>query len=114
MEVWAPETFAAPEGWRDRARIAPHRELHGVRLVVPHPHDVLISKLERFESKDCEHLEQVLEEYPLSPAAFDALVKLTPHRRGAISDPERLRRFEHGLAAARARVEARAGGQPRR
>lgn len=96
VEVWAPETFAAPEGWRERARLVTHQDLPHVRLIVPHPHDVLISKLERMESKDREHARSVLAEYPLEPAVFDRLVASSPHRRGRIKDAERLRRFEHG------------------
>jgi hypothetical protein len=109
LEVWAPETFAAPHGWRDRAKLVTHQEFTGVRLIAPHPHDVVLSKLERFESKDREHLERVLDEFPLTPPEFDALIEQSPYRRGEIDDPERLRRFEAGVAAARTRVQARGG-----
>lgn len=108
VEVWAPETFAAPRRWRERARVTTHADFPGLRLVVPHPHDVLVSKLERFEAKDREHLRRILDELPLSPAEFDALVADAPHRSGAIADPERRRRFDHGVAAAREIVAARA------
>jgi hypothetical protein len=106
IEVWAPETFTA--GWRERARIATQPDFPDVRLVIPHPHDVLISKLERFDSKDRDHLERILDEYPLGTEDFDALVELAPHRRGEIDDTERVRRFEHGVGVARKRIEARA------
>jgi len=96
VEVWAPETFAAPRGWRERARIQSLPDRPRVRLVVPHPHDVLVSKLERFEEKDREHAERVLAELPMTVAELDALLDESPHRCGTIGDAERLRRFERG------------------
>ena len=106
VEVWAPETFAAPDGWRERARLVQHQDLPRVELVIPHPHDVLVSKLERMESKDREHARALLSEYPLETAAFDALVAASPHRRGRVIDPERVRRFEHGCEVVRAMLAA--------
>ena len=108
VEVWAPETFAAPGGWQERARIVSHQDLPKLRLVVPHPHDVLVSKLERWDPKDREHLERILDEYPLGPASFDALVDASPYRQGGIAAADRLRRFEHGVAGARSIIAARA------
>lgn len=105
VEVWAPETFAAPEGWRNRARIVTHRDLPEVRLVIPHPHDVILSKLERFEAKDREHFDRVLEEFPLTSAELERLAATCPQRR-ADAPAERSKRFEHGFAAARARIES--------
>lgn len=103
VEVWSEETFAAPEGWRERGRLVRHQDLPRVRLLVPHPHDVLVSKLERLESKDREH-RRILAEYPLKRAAFDALLEHAPHRRGRIADQERVRRFEHGVGVIRAQI----------
>lgn len=107
VEVWAPETFAAPDGWRERARLVTHQDFPGVRLIVPHPHDVLVSKLERMESKDREHARRILAEYPLTTTAFDDLVATSPHRCGQITDAERVRRFEGGLRVARQMLAAR-------
>jgi hypothetical protein len=101
VEVWAPETFAAPAGWRERARTEVLDDHPGVRLVAPHPHDVLLSKLERFEEKDRDHARRILAEHPLSAAGLDALLEECPHRRGRIADPERVRRFEHGASRLR-------------
>jgi len=96
VEVWAPETFAAPQGWRERARIESLPDLPGVRLVVPHPHDVLVSKLERFEEKDREQAERILAELPMTSRELDALLAESPHRRGTIGDAERLRALIEG------------------
>jgi len=104
VEVWAPETFAAPRTWRERARLVTHQDHPRVRLLAPHPHDVLVSKLERLESKDREHVRRILAEYPMTVRAFDALVDSAPHRRGEITDAERLQRFEHGAAVVRAQL----------
>jgi hypothetical protein len=84
VEVWPSETFAAPEGWRDRAQLMTHQDLPGVRLVIPHPHDVLVSKLEHMDSKDREHVRLILDEYPLTLAEFEGLVGAAPHRTGQI------------------------------
>lgn len=107
VEVWEPETFAAPEGWRERARLVTHQDFPRVRLIVPHPHDVLISKLERLESKDREHARRILLEYPLTAQEFDRLVAASPHRRGLVQDSERLTRFEHNVGVARGMLSRR-------
>ena len=108
VEVWAPETFAAPLRWRDRARTLTMAEHAGVTIVLPHPHDVLMAKLERMEPKDREHMRAILGEYPLTGQRLDELVAETPHRRGEIRATDRAIRFEHGLAELRALL-ARAG-----
>ena len=97
VEVWAPETFTAPVDWRARARIQRHEDHPGVSVVIPHPHDVLISKLERFEEKDREHAKRILAEYPLDEEQLQRLLGETPHRLGTIGDSERVNRFEHGV-----------------
>jgi len=106
VEVWAPETFAAPRGWRERARVRRHEDYPGVRLVIPHPHDVLVSKLERLETKDREHVARILEQCPLAPAVFDDLLAASPHELGEVDEPERLRRFRHGAQTVRELLEA--------
>jgi hypothetical protein len=107
VEVWAPETFTAPHGWRERARVRHHQDFPDVRLIIPHPHDVLVSKLERFETKDREHFAHIVEEYPLSPEAFDLLVAGAPHERGEVDDLERVGRFRTGAAVVRRLLEGR-------
>ena len=104
VEVWSTETFSAPDGWRQRARHVRHQDLPRVSLIVPHPHDVLVSKLERLESKDREHIRRILAEYPLTQTAFDALVRSAPQRHATFDDSERARRFEHGVAVVRAQL----------
>lgn len=59
VEVWGPETFAAPPDWRSRAKSLHDDAVPGVRLVVPHPHDVVIAKLARWSSSDRDHAERV-------------------------------------------------------
>jgi hypothetical protein len=107
VEVWSPETFAAPSGWRERARLVVHQDHPGVRLLVPHPHDVLVSKLERMETKDRDHVRRILAEYPLTAPSFDDLANTAPQRSGAIVDAERRRRFEHGASVVRAQLGSR-------
>jgi hypothetical protein len=74
VEVWGPETFAAPSDWRSRARVLRQDDLPGVRLVVPHPHDVLLSRLERMEPRDRDHVARILAAYPMDAARLDGLV----------------------------------------
>lgn len=97
VEVWDPETFAAPVDWRGRARILQLEELPGLTVLVPHPHDVLCSKLERFEERDVEHARLILAQRPMAALELGQRALVMPHRTGAITDPDRLRRFEHGL-----------------
>ena len=113
VEVWGPETFAAPCGWRERASERTLPERPGVTLVVPHPHDVLLSKLERFEEKDREHAERILAELPLSLGELDELMAESPFRDGTIVDEDRLRRFEHGAQRLRGLIQRGSpGGGP--
>lgn len=99
VEVWGPETFAAPEDWRSRARVLTEETVPEVRLVVPHPHDVVIAKLERWETADQDHARRVVRALPLSRAAALALADRTPYRTGRITDPRRVAAFEAHLAA---------------
>jgi hypothetical protein len=53
-----------------------------VRVLAPHPHDVLISKLERFSDADRDHVRRILGEAPLDRARLEALVDASPYRNG--------------------------------
>lgn len=97
VEVWGPETFAAPEDWETRARSLTNADVPDVTLLVPHPHDILLSKLERWEEQDRQHARQILAERPLTASTLAALAARCPHRTGAVVDPERCARFERGL-----------------
>jgi hypothetical protein len=98
VEVWGPETFTAPADWRSRAQVLTEDAAPGVRLVVPHPHDVLVSKLERWEEADRDHARLILASYPLSREALASLASRTPYRTGVVTDPARVARFEAHLA----------------
>ncbi len=100
VEVWAPETFAAPLDWRSRSRSITMEE-QAVTIVLPHPHDVLMAKLERMEVKDREHIHAILREFPMSTGMLERLVAQVPHRSGAVA-ADRAARFEAGLAELRA------------
>ena len=100
VEVWGPETFAAPADWRTRARTLTNEEFPNVTLVVPHPHDILFSKLERMEPRDHEHLARILARFPMSQERRNALAATTPPALLA-EDHERRVRFEAGHAALR-------------
>jgi hypothetical protein len=97
VEVWAPETFAAPVGWRSRAQVQRLEVSPEVTLLVPHPHDVLFAKLERLTESDVEHARQILAEFPLQKEHLEALAAESPHLTGRITDPERISRFRYGL-----------------
>lgn len=96
VEVWAPETFAAPADWRTRSKRLLLTENPKVSVVLPHPHDVLMAKLERMETKDREHVRAVLAEFPLDDATLAHLVAQMPARRASIA-ADRVARFEAGL-----------------
>lgn len=103
VEVWAPETFAAPSSWRERARTFRFEGYPDVAVVVPHPHDVMLAKLERMDVKDREHLVAILAEYPLSLAQLAHLELEMPHRTGAIA-ADRKARIEGGLQELRVMI----------
>jgi hypothetical protein len=82
VEVLGPETFSGPRAWRSRAVTLVIPEALRVRVLVPHPHDVLISKLERFSDADRDHVRRILGEAPLDRARLDALAGDSPYRTG--------------------------------
>ena len=97
VEVWGPETFAAPSDWRRRARILTEEDAPGVRLVVPHPHDVMLAKVERWDPSDVDHARRILRVYPLTTAALLDLDERMPYRDGRIVDPRRREAYEINL-----------------
>ena len=99
VEVWAPETFAAPLNWRSRAKVLTEETAPDVRLVVPHPHDILFAKLERWESGDREHARRILAHLPMDLRRMRHLLAETPYRVGLITDPLRIRDFEGHVPA---------------
>ena len=103
VEPWPKETFAAPFTWRRRAMERNHLGRTEVRLVVPHPHDILMSKLERGEAQDWDHARRILARIPFDSGELDTLADEMPHRTGDITDPERCARFEANLASLRRR-----------
>lgn len=107
VEVWAQETFAAPLGWRERARVLTFDELPDVSVIVPHPHDVLLAKLGRFDESDRDHADRVLAQYPLDEQQLGQLAASSPYRTGGIVEPDRRARFEFALKQLSAMVRRR-------
>lgn len=105
VEVLDPETFIAPSTWRARALKLTLPEAPGVAITVPHPHDVLISKLERFEPADRDHVRRILDEAPLSRAVLDSLAADSPYRTGD-APPASIAAFELHLAEVRTALRA--------
>ncbi len=101
VEVWGPETFAAPTDWRTRSKRLVFNENTRVNIILPHPHDVAMAKLERMESKDRDHIRAVLAEFPMDESTLDHLISQMPHRRSIVA-ADRTARFEAGLAELRA------------
>lgn len=94
IEVWGPETFAAPADWRDRARVLTEERVPQLRLIVPHPHDVLFAKLERWEEPDREHARRILASFPMPHSRAMELDRQMPYRGGRITDERRIHRYE--------------------
>jgi hypothetical protein len=86
----------APLDWRNRSKRLVLDENPKVSIVVPHPHDVMMAKLERMEVKDREHIIAILAEFPRGEQTLDEFVKQMPHRRGMVA-ADRSARFEVGL-----------------
>lgn len=98
VEVWGPETFCAPSDWRARAQHVTMPDSPDVVLTVPHPHDVLLAKLERLDPNDLDHVHRILAWAPLTAVQLQALANATPYRTGVVTDPLRTRAFEAHLA----------------
>lgn len=105
VEVWRPETFAAPVDWRDRSKQLTDESVPGVVLVVPHPHDVLLAKVERWEPADKHHASLILSAFPMSLEVLRARVSSSPYRLGAITEPLRVAAFEAHLSDLRALLD---------
>lgn len=109
VEVWGPETFAAPSDWRDRAKVLRDDIVPNVSLVVPHPHDVLLAKLERWEEGDREHAALILREIPLRPTDLDRLASKAPYRQPGFDEARKFA-FEAHLARLRDQVQRNSEG----
>ncbi|GMV38287.1 MAG: hypothetical protein AMXMBFR64_00030 [Myxococcales bacterium] len=94
VECSPPETLAAPESWLVRARKLHFSDAPDVEILVPHPHDILLSKVERFDPHDQDYVRRILRELPLSRDELAALAADMPHRSASISDPRRRQSFE--------------------
>ena len=68
-------------------------------LVVPHPHDVLFAKLERWESGDREHARLILRAFPLTREALAELDRQSPYNTGQIVDERRVTAYRRHLMA---------------
>ncbi len=80
VEIWGPETFLAPRSWRTRAKQFTLPEAPQVHIVVPHPHDVLIAKVERLQEHDLDHVRRIIAELPLTVEALEDLASEAPQR----------------------------------
>ncbi len=109
VEVWGPETFAAPVDWPSRAQTLTNDDAPGVELVVPHPHDILIAKLERWEPQDRAHAALILGALPLTEETLDRRLSAAPYRTGAIVEPHRQQRFEVHARQFRSQLAGGAG-----
>lgn len=89
VEVCGPATFEAPGSWRSRAKVLTMPDYEGVRIVVPHPHDVLVAKLPRLSPSDRDHVELILEQLPLERERLDELADESPSRSADASERER-------------------------
>lgn len=67
------EAFQAPAKWRQRVgtRTEP---VSGVEIIVPHPHDLIISKLIAGRTKDFDFANAVTQLFPLSESEFNQLL----------------------------------------
>jgi hypothetical protein len=66
--------FRAPSNWRQRTgkRIEP---LSGVEIIVPHPHDLIISKLSAGRPKDFDFAVSVARLFPMTDNVLNELVE---------------------------------------
>jgi hypothetical protein len=110
VEVLGAETFSAPASWRARAKRVLLPEAPSVVVVVPHPHDILVAKLERYELQDRDHIRRILAELPLDAPGLDALADEAPGRRERGLDPRITTAFETNLTDVRGQLPARSPG----
>jgi hypothetical protein len=103
VEVLGPETFSAPTTWRERAVRVRIAEAPNVTVLVPHPHDVLVSKLERFSPQDQDHVRRILAEASLDTTRLEALANASTYRKG-LEPPASVLAFEQHLSEVRAWV----------
>lgn len=75
-----------------------------VTVLVPHPHDVLVSRLGRLEPHDRDHVERILAEMPLDEARLDLLASESPYRTRTGEDPGAEAAFELHLRELRAKL----------
>ena len=101
VEVCGPETFEAPSSWRSRAKTVTMPDYEDVRILVPHPHDVLVAKLPRLSPSDRDHIELIVAQLPLDQARLEALADESPGRGAQASAAERAA-FEDNLGVVRA------------
>lgn len=73
-------------------------------MVVPHPHDVLMAKLERWEPNDREHAGLILAAIPMSVAEFERYLAASPYRTDVIVKADRCQRFEAHVEELRRRL----------
>lgn len=106
VEVLGAETFAGPRSWHDRALRLSLPEAPDVVVIVPHPHDVLVSKLERWSPSDRDHVRRILEEATLDGARLEALAAESPYRTGDAPTAS-IEAFEAHLAEVHAMLMSR-------
>ncbi len=102
VDVCRPDTLAAPVSWAERARRERFEDVPGVAIILLHPHDILFSKIERWEPQDREHARLIRAAYPLTSGDVERLAADMPHRNGTIRDARRSSDFEAHLAMFRA------------
>lgn len=95
VEVWTRETFRTCQDWRKRAKELQADEAPELRILVPHPHDVVVAKLERCDERDRDQIKKILREFPLRPAELEDRLASSAHESGEIQDSERIERFRH-------------------
>ena len=89
VEVCGPETFEAPTSWRSRAKTLTLPDYEGVAVVIPHPHDILVAKLPRYEVSDRDHARLILRQFPMDAATFERLANEAPGRESTAEESAR-------------------------
>src|SRR5262245_24628139 len=69
-----PASFQAPVQWQRRARVR-HEPASGVEIVVPHPHDLIFSKLSAGRPKDFEFAQALAPCFPMPEAVQQQLLQ---------------------------------------